>query len=305
MSIAKCVSIENSLSVSSYNLFCGKIDTLYTNYYSVISMPNQMTKPVPEGSVVGGFIRNKDPDRAGPRVHVPEADELSGATNPDALQQLESAQEARKERRGWPKGKSRIGQKRKPKLAIMGIPKEALLAGDPRYARCAKLAQSYRNQRLREFAVSHGYVSAGASALLGTASLALAASRFLYETALEAPPDQIGAKLKTASQLADSARSNELAAWELCAREAVQRRKSALNEAGVPWLQMPDSKPGRPKKDIVQAKQAVEYLALPPAGTQLQPWVPLTTEVVDDTSKSKEVVEGVSAVSSGETQGSS
>ncbi|MDD5374443.1 hypothetical protein [Acidithiobacillus sp.] len=83
----------------------------------------------------------------------------------------------------------------------------------------------------------HGHVSTGASALIATASLALAASRYLYERfAKDGGGDMGTGMLKQAAQLADSARQSELAAWELSAREGLAKRKQASLEQGVPWL---------------------------------------------------------------------
>ncbi len=96
----------------------------------------------------------------------------------------------------------------------------------------------YRKTRMKELARLHGHVSAGAGALLASASLALAASRFLYERFAGKPEDGGGdtTTLKQAAQLADSARQSELAAWELSAREGVLKRRQEAMETGMPWL---------------------------------------------------------------------
>lgn len=186
-----------------------------------------------EGSVIGPFIQRSS---GYAKVQAPRANELSRTVQSEMEKRL-------------------VGDKKKnrrqTKLAVMGIPTDALNVGDVRYARCVRLASAYRKVRSRELQVAHGYVSAGASALLATASLALAASRYLYEKATEAGPDEVAGILKHASQLADSARSNELAAWELCAREAVQRKKAEAMNAGVPWIvsQQDRRGAGRPRKE--------------------------------------------------------
>ena len=196
-------------------------------------MPTKTAMNRAEGSLIGKFVqRSKD----SVQVEVPRADELTKTVQSEMRERLEG------------KGKR---NRRQTKLAVMGIPTESLNGGDVRYARCVRLASAYRKVRSRELQVAHGYVSAGASALLSTAALALAASRFLYEKATEAGPDEVAGILKQASQLSDSARSNELAAWELCAREAVQRKKAEAAGAGVPWLipQQDRRGAGRPRKD--------------------------------------------------------
>jgi hypothetical protein len=66
----------------------------------------------------------------------------------------------------------------------------------------------------------HGYVSAGVSSLIASASLALCASRYLYEVAAETGDAET---LKRASALANDARQGELAAWELASREGQAR----------------------------------------------------------------------------------
>jgi hypothetical protein len=167
-------------------------------------------------------------------------------------------------KRGWPKGKPRGNTIRKTKLAVLGVPSSVLDSGNPAYARCVRLASAYRKVRVRELTISHGYVSSGASALLASAAHALAASRYLYEQAATASPESLLEILKAASRLADSARANELAAWELSAREGLARKKLAAFGSGTPWIvQAKDgSKRGRPKKD--KDSTVVDTIQLPP-----------------------------------------
>lgn len=200
-----------------------------------------------EGSVIGPFIQKS---MGYAKVQTPRADEMSQTVQSEMKERLEK--DSRKSRR-------------QTKLAVMGIPTDSLNGGDVRYARCVRLAAAYRKVRARELQVAHGYVSAGSSALLATASLALAASRFLYEKATEAGPDEVAGLLKHATQLADSARANELAAWELCAREAVQRKKAEASSAGVPWIVTQQDRQGqrgrgRPRKEIGIQKEEVPGL---------------------------------------------
>jgi hypothetical protein len=168
-------------------------------------------KPEHENSIVGGFIASNDGDGPGVKVEIIREDRLAKANPDEGAARLAEGPSGRG-RNKWPRGR-----KRRTKLAVMGISSAALDRGDPSYANCVRLASAYRKLRVRELVINHGFVSSGASALLASASMALAASRYLYEQAAEAGEGQIE-KLKTAARLADSARQNELAAWELCAR---------------------------------------------------------------------------------------
>jgi hypothetical protein len=126
------------------------------------------------------------------------------------------------------------------------------------------MANSYKKARVKDLYLAHGYVSSGVSALLAASSLALAASRFLYEAASSAQmyPEKgvigMAQLLKMASSLSDSSRQNELAAWELCAREAVIYKRNRVNSDAAPWLVQAQNysaagkerRPrGRPRKD--------------------------------------------------------
>ncbi len=182
---------------------------------------------------MGGFIRT-DTHTGNPQVEGIQPDELSPGV---ALTRLE-----RKE----------LGKKRKArslKLAIMGI--KLLDTCDPRYRNQIDMANAYRKRRSVELAEMHGHVSIGASALLASASLALAASRYVYELFGENAGGDIGiAMLKYAAQLGDSARQSELAAWEMSAREGLVKRKQSAMDQGVPWLAIQDggrSQGGRPR----------------------------------------------------------
>lgn len=179
-------------------------------------------------------------------------------------------------KRGWPKGKPRT---RKTKLAVLGVPSHVLDSGNPAYARCVRLASAYRKVRVRELTVNFGYVSSGASALLASAAHALAASRFLYEEAAKASGADMLELLKTASKLSDSARANELAAWELSSRESIARKKLHAIGSGTPWIIQPEDgkkKRGRPRKD--RDAEVLEHIpALPPPGSELGPWVQTAT----------------------------
>ncbi len=154
---------------------------------------------------------------------------------------------------GSPPGASSPLRVRRTKLACMGLSAAVLDAGDPRYAACVRLANSFRKTRMSEMYISHGYVSSGVSALLASSALALAGARYLYELASVTEEGRPG-MLKTASSLSDSSRQNELSAWELCAREAVVRKRNDQNNVASPWLTQDASgqetrKAGRPRKE--------------------------------------------------------
>lgn len=233
-----------------------------------------------ENSLVGGFIGTNH-DQAGPvKVEPIRHDRLSRPNDDEAGARLSDGPSGRG---GWPKGR-----KRRTKLAVLGIPSAALDEGNPAYARCVRLASAYRKSRVRELSISHGYVSSGASALLASASMALASSRYLYEQAAKGCEEQLE-YLKVAAKLADSARQNELAAWELCAREAVANKKAQHASAGIPWVVEVDDVSGyQKKKPGPRSKKAreEEILALPPVGQPLDGWVQSATlngEVIDGT----------------------
>lgn len=152
------------------------------------------------------------------------------------------------------------GKGRKTKLAAFGLSPAMVKAGDPRYSAALHQANKYRKTRMKEIAQLHGHVSAGVGALLASASLALAASRFLYEAAAQEPDPQT---LKDASKLADSARQHELAAYELAAREGTLKRRTAMAAEGMPWMLKDNgdelAKPGR-KTNVERQAEVVGFL---------------------------------------------
>ena len=152
------------------------------------------------------------------------------------------------------------GKGRKTKLAAFGLSPAMVKAGDPRYSAALHQANKYRKTRMKEIAQLHGHVSAGVGALLASASLALAASRFLYEAAAQEPDPQT---LKDASKLSDSARQHELAAYELAAREGTLKRRTAMAAEGMPWMLKDNgdelAKPGR-KTNVERQAEVVGFL---------------------------------------------
>jgi hypothetical protein len=118
---------------------------------------------------------------------------------------------------GFQKG-NRHGKGRKPVLACSGgMP---LDAKDPTYKRCLAQARRYRRARIRELSLQHGgEVSAGVSAMITSASLDLAMSRYLATRAAMGDKSAIA----SSSRLAATARQLELTALEIASREAAGR----------------------------------------------------------------------------------
>ncbi len=197
-----------------------------------------------DGTFHGGFVRDRGEGR-GVRVSTVKAQDLSPVTDPQMAQERAlavSMGSGSQELKSLTGGLQNPVAGRKPKLAVCTISKDILDKGNPAYARCVRLANGYKKVRTKEIYAAHGFVSAGVSAMLASASLAMAASRFLYETAASAEmfPERgaVGASglAKLASSLSDSARQNELAAWELAAKEAKIKERNDSAKLAQPWL---------------------------------------------------------------------
>jgi hypothetical protein len=209
-------------------------------------------KKSPE-SLAGTFIRSRSDNHGVTGTLSPEApraDELSRAQPGVAERQLEAPREVKK---------------RRTKMAVLGITSSAIEEGSAEYKRCLRNAGTYRKVRARELYAMHGYVSAGASSLLATESLQLACSRLLFEKASqESDTFKMAELLKSASNMANAARQNALSAYELSARESVQRKKTAAQEAALPWMEVQDGgkrKPGRPRKIDVMKEETEQNVA--------------------------------------------
>ncbi len=209
-----------------------------------------------DGTFHGGLVRNRGEGR-GVRIARAKVDELPTVSGEDA--QVRALQlQANKRPNSFPNGPSEL-KARSTKLACLGIPSSVLDVGDREYARCVRLASAYKKARQKELYIAHGHVSSGVGALLAAASLALSASRFLYELASKTPvqPEEKGLLgmptiLKLASSLSDSARQNELSAWELCSREAVIHKRNANNNQQVPWI-LSDNRYQETGKEVAKA----------------------------------------------------
>lgn len=148
-------------------------------------------------------------------VETRPVDELGALNADDTVQGL-----AITSRRGRPFQRgNRAAAGRPPALASSaGMP---LDAADPLYKKCLAWARRYRKHRIKELAIQHGGdVSSGVCSLITSASLDMAASR--YVTARVAAGGN-PADLKLASQLGQAAKQSELCALEIAAREAAAR----------------------------------------------------------------------------------
>ncbi len=159
------------------------------------------------------------------RVETLPVDELPPLNAADTAAGL-----AMRKARGRPFTKgNRAASGRKPAIASAGgIP---LDSRDPDYQRMLRWARAYRGHRVRELGVQHGGdLSAGVCAILTSAALDLAASRYL--TALAAKrgsPPMIAKVAAIASKLAMAARQQELTALEIASREAAARPRGPVD----------------------------------------------------------------------------
>lgn len=152
----------------------------------------------------------------GPRVEVLPPDEQPAATAPTTVP-TDRGQDGR-----FTAGNA-ASRARRFKVSRRGF--TGLDKADPRYKTFARFGRSYAAHRRREIAAAHGgTISAGVGAMVESAALAMAASRFVSCLAAESGDPLL---FKQASALANDARQNELAAWELAARECKARIANA------------------------------------------------------------------------------
>ena len=111
------------------------------------------------------------------------------------------------------------------KLVRPGVRGHAALAVDATFAPFERWGRRYASHRRAELATSHGgTLSAGVSALIESAGAQLAASRYLHARASTTGDVAL---FRQSSAMANDARQNELAAWELAAREVKARPRTA------------------------------------------------------------------------------
>lgn len=123
------------------------------------------------------------------------------------------------------------------------------------FAPYRRSASAFRQHHAKELArLAGGVVSAGPCSMIASASLQLAASRFLFDQASRSGD---AATFKTASSLANDSRQNLLAAYELATREAQARPQADP----LAWLTAPaptTTKLPPTPKDSSETKDASE-----------------------------------------------
>lgn len=142
---------------------------------------------------------------------------------------------------------------KKPKLAMLGLPLSKIEVSDPLLASYMRKAEYYLKRRSRELAAMFGYTSAAVNGILSSAALQLAHSKYLTLKAIEVgiptgnEAGDVSSALQggylkymtLAQQLQNAARSNELAAYELCAKEAGVAKTNPGAQAA--WIRSGDS----------------------------------------------------------------
>ena len=131
---------------------------------------------------------------------------------------------------------NKAAQGRKPSMVKLGVPLSMCDVADPRYRKLLRNAGKYRKFRSEELARVHGFLSAGASSMVASASLALAGSKWLYLLAAETVDTKVATNLVTmASKLSLDAIRAEQMAWEISSREAAAL-KAQRSDAPIEWL---------------------------------------------------------------------
>ena len=154
--------------------------------------------------------------RANPSVKPRPAREMAQPTPVQKRSRNNSGKALTAREMGKLGGRAGKGTRKKSKL--LKASGRANLPKDAAYYRHEKFSVAYAKHRMRELADAHGgRISAGVGALIETASMDLAAARFLY---YHAATNADIALFKESSRLGAAARQNELAAWELASREA-------------------------------------------------------------------------------------
>lgn len=203
-------------------------------------------------------------DTNGPvRIEVQPADELA-KPNAEDMDARKAAQAATG--RPFKKG-NRAAAGRRPKLARLGISAADMDTKDPLLASFLRQAEGYRQRRVSELKISWGFTSVGAMSLMATASLQLAMSRYMFHKGGTGGDMEL---LKKASSMANDARQNELAAWELCSREASAKTRAAAS--ATPWLAHSEAKvrvehkSAEPEQEMPWASSEPKKLHIPSLG---------------------------------------
>jgi len=160
--------------------------------------------------------------KGSPRIEVMPPDELPPATLGGAVRTERDSQGR------FIKG-NRSGQQKRLKVGPRGL--QGVNQTAPEFRPYARWGARYAAHRRRELARAHGgEISSGVGAIVESAALTMAASRYLSAKAAQSGDPEL---FKQASTLASTARQHELAAWELAAREAQVRPKRPQD---APWL---------------------------------------------------------------------
>ncbi len=168
--------------------------------------------------------------RGTPHVEVLPADEL-----PSASPALAVRSDQGPDGRFLPGNTAGRAQRIRPgEQGALGLDKS-----DPAYRPFLRWGRRYAAHRRAELALSHGgEISAGVGAMVESAGLAMAASRYLHARGSECGDPEL---LKRASALANDARQNELAAWELASREAAARPRRPVDPLAAYRLPAPEA----------------------------------------------------------------
>jgi hypothetical protein len=149
-----------------------------------------------------------------PHVEVPLKDMRPANADQTAANLAESKRRGRPFQKG-----NRVGGR---KLALTGL--GIASAGIPELARRElRKAESYRQRRVRELRAVHGYVSAGAEGLLGSAALVLASSKAVASEAFRTGNVELH---ELASRLIERASQIELKAEFLAKSDAAAKPRS-------------------------------------------------------------------------------
>ncbi len=137
------------------------------------------------------------------------------------------------------------GRKRRTTKVTLG----SQLATDPHadtpWAAYARLAEEFRTHQCKQLAeVGGGTCGAAASSMVASASLQLAASRWIFD---QAAKNLDPALMLTASRLANDSRQNLLAAYEMVVREAKVRKEFEKHSPHVALVEALNSNIGNDK----------------------------------------------------------
>ena len=196
----------------------------------------------------GSAARNS---RVGLAIETLPADELPAAT--PAIPAKAERDEFGRFRPG-----NLISRKRRCRPNVRGVPGINLTS--PEYRVFANWGRRYGASRRAELATAHGgSISEGVSAMVESAAQALAAARYIQHRAGQTGDVELFAK---ANALASTARTHELAAWEIAARECKSRPAKSRWRTSVTAAQAVEDEPDAldPADDSTDESDAVTGL---------------------------------------------